>query len=71
MPFVVFQVRFGSVTFLNIIPGHISQFRSFAYYFLLKPDRATRKVALCSACQDLSIDMHIDFLWSPSGLKRT
>ena len=56
----------------NVILGHVSHMRFFsAYNFLLKRDRATGMVPLRSACHDLLIDMHTDFLRSPFGLKGT
>ena len=41
----------------------------FAYFFILKLDRATGMVSLCSACEHLSINIHLDFLRSPFDLQ--
>ena len=64
-------VRFGSVTFFSVILGDVIHLRFFPYIFLLKPDRATGMVSLCSACQELLIDIHIEFLRSLFALKGT
>ena len=49
----------------------ICHLRFFSYNFLQKRHRVVQMVTLRQADKDLSIDMHIDLLRSPVGLKVT
>ena len=68
MPIRLVLAQFGSVAYVQ---GHFRSHKItcvFAYNFLQESDRGMRMVLLYWACQDASVDVHID-IQSPLTLK--
>ena len=63
----------GAILISDLFQCHFGSCKSLSFFFclfLIKRDGTMGMVSLCSACQDLPNDIHVDFLRS-FGLKGT